>query len=132
VPSPRPATQMLRDSIVVTLRTAGQPMSASQLRSRAPALYVAGAAAPLPPIREQVYRALLGLLRHGLVERMPCDGRAVMWALTAAGTAADEIAQLEESLAVPAADAVMALGPRASVTAAAQDHRSCGDADQPC
>lgn len=91
---PSPAAAILRDDLLAQLRTAGHPLSTTQLLAEAPDVPVAGTRQRFAPLREQIYRALCALERAGLIARISSDGRCLNW--SASPTAADrEIAALE-------------------------------------
>ena len=96
------AARILRDDLLAQLRVAGRPLTTAQLCRQAPRVPTPGAAVPLPPLREQVYRILCTLRRDDLVTRTKTPDRFVAWAV-APGPADDEIAALEAVLATTTA-----------------------------
>ncbi|KWX20443.1 hypothetical protein AFM11_30120 [Mycolicibacterium wolinskyi] len=101
---------MLRDDILAQLRTAGRPLTTSELRGNAPAQPLTpGAAEHYPPLQERVYRALLKLHADGKVVKHRARGRAVTWS-AAASADDDEIDRLEDAFkAPPSAHAIQVL-----------------------
>ena len=87
--------RILRDDLLAQLRAAKSPRTAAELRRRAPRVPSAGVAVLLAPLHEQVYRALCGLHRDGLVTRAPTQSRQIAWAAAPNPTADREIADLE-------------------------------------
>ncbi|MCA2304865.1 hypothetical protein JF770_14960 [Mycobacterium intracellulare] len=94
MPNTTAATRILRDDLLAQLRSAQRPLTTTQLRSHAPAVPVAGATVPHPPIQEQIYRVLCALERQGLAKRGSTHGREATW-LPAPNPADHEIAALE-------------------------------------
>lgn len=94
MPNTTAATRILRDDLLAQLRSAQRPLTTTQLRNHAPAVPVAGATVPRPPIQEQIYRVLCALERQSLAKRGPTQGREVTW-LPAPNPADREIAALE-------------------------------------
>lgn len=92
-------SQILRDDIMAQLRTAGRPMTATELRKNAPRVPTMGATRLLAPLQEQVYRVLRGLAHDGLVTRTSLGRRNVTWTTTR-GEADHEIAALEAALSI--------------------------------
>lgn len=88
------ATRILRDDVLAQLRAARWPLTTAQLSRHASHVPTPGAAIPLAPIREQVYRVLCALHREGLVAREHPARCGVAWS-AAPSPADDEIAALE-------------------------------------
>jgi hypothetical protein len=105
VPDHTAATRILRDDIVAQLRAAGRPMTTTELRKKAAKIPTRGAAEPLPPIQEQIYRVLCRLDRDGLVRRTTAGERTVTWTSTPS-QADSEIADLEAALSLTGAPPV--------------------------
>lgn len=93
------ATRILRDDLLAQLRATRWPLTTAQLQRHAAHVPTPGAAAPLPPIREQVYRVLCALHRDGLVARAQAERAGIVVWLAAPSPADEEIAALEAAFA---------------------------------
>lgn len=92
---------VLRDDILAQLRTAGGPLSTTELRSHAPTQPLQPGGHPhYPPLQERVYRALLKLHADGKIIKHPARGRIVTWS-AARGIDDDEIDRLEDAFNAP-------------------------------
>ncbi|MBV0920286.1 hypothetical protein KC238_23805 [Mycobacteroides chelonae] len=106
----RKVNAILRDDLLAQLRSAGRPMSTTELRTNAPQQPLApGAQRSYPPTQERIYRALCRLVHSNKVVRHVAVGRVVTWSAAPSDDDA-EIDDLERAFNSPATADITSTG----------------------